>query len=477
MARKPSSSAKALTHADIRPVKERIEDQLLALPGVTGVDINDKVSDGKSTGKLAIVVYVAQKKPVSDLAPGHAIPSQIDGIPTDVKEERVELHAARYELVEEDAAALVDAAKYPTLHGGISMGPCRTIHMDPPDVPTSGDYSFVGTLGAIVSDRSTKAKMALTNFHVACVDKNWHAGDIMCQPGLNDGGSCPADNFGTLTRATLSDAVDGAVVTITGGKATSCTIEQIGDIKGKAAAAINTAVRKRGRTTGLTYGKITSIDASTTINYGDGLGSHTLKNQIRVEPDTSKNAGFSDHGDSGSMVVDSANNVVGLLFGGSTDSSGNPVATYANPINSVLDALGVDLCLASAPAPSPGPGPQPAPTPAPSPSPSPSPAPHPAPAPSPGPSPTPAPSPSPNPAPSAGSTGETSTSWMPPPYPPYPVQSPLLSPPPSYAPPIMPSPDGNAPSGAADHRRLGVLSLVGLVVLGAVGVFGLTEKP
>jgi hypothetical protein len=99
------------------------------------------------------------------------------------------------------------------------------------------------------------------------------------------------------------------------------------------------AVRKRGRTTGLTYGKVTSVDASVTINYGDGLGSHTLKNQIRIEPDTAKSAQFSDHGDSGSVVVDDNNKVVGLLFGGS------PAATYANPIQFALDELNVDLCV------------------------------------------------------------------------------------------------------------------------------------
>ncbi len=325
-----------LTHSAIRPVKERVEDDLLSRPGVVGVDINEKVSNGRPTGELAIVVYVTQKKPKDKLKAGELIPARIDGIPTDVKEERIELHASRAELLE---MPFVDATKYTTLHGGISIGPCRSVHLDPPDVPTSGNYIFVGTLGAIVTDRATKATMALTNFHVACVDNNWAAGDAMCQPGRNDGGSCPTDTFGSLTRATLSDNVDGAVVSISSGHAISCTIEEIGDIKGTAVAAVNAAVRKRGRTTGLTYGKVTSTDASVTINYGDGLGNHTLKKQIRVEPDTSNSNQFSDHGDSGSVVVDATNKVIGLLFGGSS------VATYANPIQSVLDELNVDLCV------------------------------------------------------------------------------------------------------------------------------------
>jgi hypothetical protein len=330
-------AAKRLTHAEIRPVKQRIEDELLARPGVVGVDINEKVSGGQPTGELSIVVYVEEKKPKSRLGKDELIPPEIDGIPTDVKEERIELHASRVALTE--VVPQVDATKYTTLHGGISIGPCRSVHLDPPDVPSSGDYIFVGTLGAIVKDRATHAAMALTNFHVACVDTGWAAGDAMCQPGRVDGGSCPADTFGTLTRAALSDHVDGAVVSINSAKATDCSIEEMGAVKGQATAVQNMAVRKRGRTTGLTYGSVSSVDASVSINYGNGLGTHTLKNQIRVVPDTAKSAQFSDHGDSGSVVVDGGNEVIGLLFGGSS------AATYANPIQSVLDELSVDLCV------------------------------------------------------------------------------------------------------------------------------------
>jgi hypothetical protein len=332
-------AARKLTHAAIRPVKERIEDELLARPGVVGVDINEKTKGGKPTGELSIVVYVEQKRPRNAVDKAHLIPAEIEGIPTDVQEERIELFPAFVAVA--DVAPLVDATKYTTIHGGISMGPCRSVHLEPPDVPAAGDYIFVGTLGAIVKDRATQAVMGLTNFHVACVDNAWAAGNTMAQPGRVDGGSCPADVFATLTRATLSEHVDGAVVSVNTSKTTDCVIEEIGGVKGQAAAALNMAVRKRGRTTGLTYGKVTSIDASVSIPYGDGLGTHTLKNQVRIAADTAKSAMFSDHGDSGSVVVTDDNKVVALLFGGSN------VATYANPIQFVLDELSVDLCVKS----------------------------------------------------------------------------------------------------------------------------------
>ena len=50
------------TRDDIRPVKRAWEDVLLARPGVVGVDIAEKVSDGAPTGRLAIVVHVEVKR-------------------------------------------------------------------------------------------------------------------------------------------------------------------------------------------------------------------------------------------------------------------------------------------------------------------------------------------------------------------------------------------------------------------------------
>ena len=94
--------------------------------------------------------------------------------------------------------------------------------------------------------------MALTNFHVACVDSTWAVGNTMTQPGRVDGGACPTNKFGALVRAVLSDHVDGAVVSIDAGKASACAIVDIGQVKGKNTAAIGMAIRKRGRTSGLT---------------------------------------------------------------------------------------------------------------------------------------------------------------------------------------------------------------------------------
>ena len=324
--------------AAIRPVKDSAEDQFLARPGVVGVDIGEKYSDGKPTGELSIVVYVTEKKAKDALSTKEVIPKTVDGVKTDVQELVIELQVAAHRL---EADAQVDATAYTTLHGGISMGPSRSIYMTPPEVPAAGNYVFVGTLGAMVRDRASGATMALTNFHVACVDDGWAVGNRMVQPGRPDGGNPATQEFGNLTRAQLTENTDGAVVTVDTGHAWDYTVEGIGDVAGTATATNGMAVQKRGRTTEHTFGTVGSTDATLSIDYGDGLGVRTLRHQIRVDTDTARSARFSDQGDSGSVVMDMNRNVVGLLFAGSTDGS----TTFANPIAVALNELGVDLLV------------------------------------------------------------------------------------------------------------------------------------
>ena len=40
----------------IRPIKRMVEDEFLSRPGVIGVDIGEKITGGRPTGRAAIVV-------------------------------------------------------------------------------------------------------------------------------------------------------------------------------------------------------------------------------------------------------------------------------------------------------------------------------------------------------------------------------------------------------------------------------------
>lgn len=329
----------AQERAAIRPVKEAVEAALLEKTNVIGVDIAEKETNGEKTGELSIVVFVDAKKPLSRVPKKDQVPKEIDGIQTDVQELVIELQTqSEMRMVEAGASPFIDGAQYATLEGGISMGPLRAVHLDPPDVPASGDYTFVGTLGALVKDRATGATMALTNFHVACVNNTWSVGDRMVQQSLNDGGSA-AGQFGSLTRAVLSDQVDGAVVTLDAGKAWNASVRGVGDVAGSQAAVAGMNVQKRGRTTEHTFGQVVSTDFTVSVDYGSDVGPRTFHHQIRIVPDTARNARFSNRGDSGSVILTDDRRVVGLLYAGSRDGS----MTFANPIASVLDELSVDL--------------------------------------------------------------------------------------------------------------------------------------
>lgn len=310
---------------DIIKQKEAAESALLKLEGVIGVDVGYKYQGGKRTEELSIRVLVKQKK--KDIAAKHRVPEKIDDIKTDVIEMKVVPFVASLKL--DEAGLLADATKYTTAKGGISIGPERAI----------GGYVYVGTLGCIVKDNTTNNPMLLSNFHVMCVDNGWHVGDHMCQPGRVDAGVPGTDRIGDLNRATLSGHVDGAICSLSG-RPYDCSIVDIGDIKGTATATINAPVSKRGRTTLLTKGFIDSINATINVDYGDGLGVHTLTNQIGIRPDTSVNPKFSDHGDSGSVVVDANRKVVGLLFAGDSATG----YTYMNPISYVLSELNISIC-------------------------------------------------------------------------------------------------------------------------------------
>ncbi|WP_413543942.1 hypothetical protein [Citricoccus nitrophenolicus] len=322
--------------AAIKPVKEHAEDELLGRPGVVGVDLGEKVRGGRGTGEPSILIFVTRKKPEAELASDELIPAEIEGVPTDVQEMVIELQSARQRVEE---GRQVDGSRYPVLAGGISMGPSRAVSLAPPDVAEEGEYTFVGTLGALVRDRGSGAVMAMTNFHVACVDDQWSAGDRMVQPGRPDGGDPAADEFGTLTRAQLTENTDGAVVTLDEGRQWSAEVTGVGSVTGIAEAAPGLEVQKRGRTTEHTAGTVASTEASLSLDYGDGLGSRTFRRQVRITTDAERSERFSDGGDSGSVVLDADRRVVGLLFAGSTDGS----TTFANPIAAVLEELDVEV--------------------------------------------------------------------------------------------------------------------------------------
>lgn len=319
---------------EIIRIKESAERDLLRRPYVTGVEVGYKIKGGKATSELAIRVHV--KKKTDNVPPDELIPSTIGDVITDIIESDYGVPLAG-----------PDPNRYDIIVGGISVSPCS--------------QSKAGTIGVVVVDNDPNHLV-----HPTMVLSCWHVlsngvtfGEFISQPGVADGGRCFVPNstsFGILDRGTIQDGVgvtgiDAAVASVlppgvTQGRDSLFEILEIGPISGSANVRFGANVRKRGRTTGLTFGAISSVSLSKKLDY-PSVGPKTMSNQFSIQPDITRSSVFANQGDSGAAVVTGSadengnSQVVGLLIAGAFEPAGN--IGIATPITAVLDALKVRI--------------------------------------------------------------------------------------------------------------------------------------
>jgi hypothetical protein len=218
----------------------------------------------------------------------------------------------------------------------------------PIGISTGHPLITAGTIGARVKN-SAGQLFALSNNHVYAAINSALIGDRVLQPGTYDGGKNPADSIGRLSAFEPikfcdaagncpSNTIDAAIASTTTalvGNATPC--DGYGTPKKTTVAAtVGLKVQKYGRTTGLTSGQISAINVSVKVSYGTDASGNALTALFTGQVYIQK-GGFSDGGDSGSLIVSSTGNPVALLFAGSTNS------TIGNPISSVLSRFGVTI--------------------------------------------------------------------------------------------------------------------------------------
>lgn len=206
-----------------------------------------------------------------------------------------------------------------------------------------------GTLGCFVKTRASGAAMILSNNHVLANENRARRGDAILQPGNFDGGKNPADIVANLERfvrlqVSTKNLVDAAIAApVSGIKFNSKKLGGFGNLKGLGPDFLDDGaiVHKVGRTTGETEGRVTAFELDNVVVAYDN-GNLRFDNQIEIEG--TGNNPFSDGGDSGSLIVNTENLGVGLLFaGGDSGGSNGRGLTYANPLKTVLDSLKVDL--------------------------------------------------------------------------------------------------------------------------------------
>lgn len=292
--------------------------QLLELPNVVGVGIGPKMRGGMRSGETAVVVLVTQKLAQDELHAASIVPPYIEGVATDIMEVGEIRFLGRTSLLRPACP-------------GVSIG----------------HYNVsAGTFGAVVYDRKTTTPLILSNNHILANVSNGRdgrcsLGDPIYQPGKYDGGTSD-DVIGNLYRfVPLSyeekgksdhkraavNRVDAAVAKPVCLEVIEPAVMDIGEITGIAQPEMNMKVRKSGRTSGVTSGRV-----------------RVMRTTLKVDMDDNRYAVFEDQvvtdmtskpGDSGSLVVTENGEAVGLLFAGSNRSA------VFNPIQNVMSELDV----------------------------------------------------------------------------------------------------------------------------------------
>lgn len=321
-------------------------EELHQRPNVVATGVGYKVVDGERTGEVAVVCSVTEKVPRSQLAADELVPPAVAGVPTDV------VATGRFRALGANEPPADPRGRFRPAPGGVSIG-----HRD----------VSAGTFGCLV--RRGGEVLILSNNHVLADSNAGTVGDPVLQPASYDGGTVGQDSIATLAdfvplrlseeesgcgtaqsaasalnwfaRLFGSDARLRAVSEEVAGNLVDAALARpldpglvlgeilgVGEVTGQARAELGTRLRKSGRTTGLTRGEVIQVDVTAEVWYGARYARFT--DQLMA-------GGMSQGGDSGSAVLDEEDRLVGLLFGGSDDT------TLVNRVEHVFAALDVGL--------------------------------------------------------------------------------------------------------------------------------------
>lgn len=313
-------------------VQDRHTSDLLRLTGVVGTAIT-----ADATGHPAILVLTENA-----MGPGR-LPSTLEGYPV------IEMVTGKIHAMKGHGGGGVShtAKQTPPIQLGTSGGSVTDL---------ANGFCCSGTLGSLVQKGGTQ--YILSNSHVFAGDvvsggngKVAQIGDDVMQPGYVDnncstsGVNIVADvsSLSTTYPPASTPNVDCSIAQVRSGMVrTDGAILEIGTISASTVAAfVGQAVKKSGRTTGLTRGTISGLNATVSVGYEDECGGNsytkTYTGQIVVGQHASS---FLNSGDSGSLMVEDVTTnprAVGLLFAGSSSSA------IANPIGDDLAQLGVTM--------------------------------------------------------------------------------------------------------------------------------------
>lgn len=269
------------------------------IPGVIGVDVGLRQEGPELTDELAIRVLVRDASNV---------PAGLNDLIADTPFPVV--------LVEREMTPLVDNAAHTPLIGGITV---RAAH------GLSLIQHGAGTLGGFATDTMFDGQVGVSCAHViAESDQEVHQGDPIFQPDNNR-------QVGRLHR--FQAATDIAVFAVDG-VAINTRIADIGIPSGMARAKVGDLVKKRGRATLLTLGKVSAIGLQP-------LGIGTPANSFEVYARDINAPIFCRPGDSGSLILNESNQVVGILTQKGIEYS--RIATIGSPPEGAISGFATQM--------------------------------------------------------------------------------------------------------------------------------------
>ena len=369
---------------------DRAREVLGKIEGVVGVGFGQKETSGDFKNDVAFIVWVKEKKDENELPPEQRIPPTFEGYRTDVR------------VVVNRVFNICDNTNnYDTIEGGIQI----TSKMNDSGQFFPGTLGCIvkkrGDAGRenvyLLSNKHVMyANGAVANDYINHPFAPVPLGSNFVSPGtVRSLGPIQGPPFQENVTATVPDVTPGTTVQDTFfidcafarlnidskcGDST-CTqdtvhyreavtdlalngVNTLSDVRSIArdpsivtVLGANEAGRPRvfkvGRTTGRTVGIVRSINSPMSVKDPNDPNAQPVQcqNIIEIGFDTASapanckgNTWFSERGDSGSILVDDANRVIGLVFGGPDPADPNTTATttsIACHILPVLDKLGI----------------------------------------------------------------------------------------------------------------------------------------
>lgn len=331
---------------DLKNVLEKNEDVQLIFNGF-------KKKDGKYLYKdfevvPSLVFGVEEKKDPTEIKKSNLIPKKIDGTLTDV------IPVGKIKMLTD----LDPTKRYNPMYGGISAANLRetagtitgaVVYKGGVRLTSTPVYTSYGLWSWFINlfrRRPTVptpnpwykpiSKFMASNYHVFVGD-NGKLGDYIIQPGPYDLGRTPVGRLIDYVPLSIDgyNQVDGAVCQLFDDN--DVLFEQLNlggynRVIGKVKPG--DIVSKYGRTTNHTLGRVEGIDAMSKVWYGDNI--LKWENQIIIS-NVYPNKPFSLPGDSGSMILDYLNAVVGVLYAGSEE------ITLANHASKFAELLKIEF--------------------------------------------------------------------------------------------------------------------------------------